>query len=87
MLKPRAGLIVGWRQRHQQSEVSILTSTLSKKDREHQSNMIADYLQNIIRRYLRDANLHLYLETLCSLPLSTTKVRHRIDVNVNVMTD
>ena len=87
MLNPRAGLIVCWRQRHQQSEISILISNSAQKDREHQSNMIVDYLQNIFGRYLSDANLRLYLETLCSLPLSTTKVRHRIDVNVDAVTD
>ena len=54
MLNPRAGLIVCWRQPHQQSEVLILTSNSVQKDREHQSNMIADYLLNIIRRYLSD---------------------------------
>ena len=48
MLNPRAGCMVCWRQRHQQPKVFILTFTSAAKGRSTQSNMIADYLLNLM---------------------------------------
>ena len=83
MLNPRAGLIVCWRQRHQQSEILVLTSTLSRKtDDFNHKWLLIKYHSKIIDQY----KLTFASQDLGSITLSTTGVRHRVDAYVTEMT-